>query len=304
MDSINYKLPNVSRQGSQFKTKLNIVVTVLLYVLTTVFMCAFIILLVLRTDNAASIIRHTDFTAVLEEAGIAEHSYYIANQLNGLYFHDTEVSVSDIEEFIKSPAVSDEIGGVLDDYARAFASGNLNFHLTADDIAGIAKSLEPEFNVLLDHHMTDEHFEHLARTIDDIIDLSELSVGNIINELGIDTTIPYLLLSSYLLIGTGLLCVILLALIFLQRRSDIAGAFLVIGIPIALSGLICFILGLWFGSLSVSPESSFHTAAVFLSGPAHVASEYGFAFAAVGVIVVVVSYAIGHAGKARTDTDN
>jgi len=227
-------------------------------------------------------------------------SEYIVDRINELPFNEANVDIADIEEFIKSDAVSDGIGSIVDDYARAFAAGDLDHHLTTADIVGMARNLEPEFRDLFDHELTDEHYEQFARTVDDIVDLRELSVGNILEELDIDPTIPHMFLSPYLLWGVGILSALLLLFIFLRRRRNIADALLATGVPVVLSGLLSFGAGLFIGSFPESLGPSFFSMARFLGGPAHLIMQYGLGFAAVGGALVLVSFVVRSIAPVRS----
>jgi hypothetical protein len=255
--------------------------------------CAFAVLLTLRSGNIGSIIRNIEIAEILDGT---EYSYYLVHQINGLPFHDAQVSIYDIEEFIKSDAVSREIGGVMDGYLRAFAQGDLDYYLTADEIIRISRSLEPEFNDLFDHRMTEADHERLARTIDDIVDFRGLRVGDIIDDIGIDidtyidTTILYLLVSSYLLWGVGFLCVLTLGLIFLHHRRRVADAFRFAGIPIMLSGLLYLITGVVLGSYQELPGDALHSFAGLTGGLADLVIRHGVVFAAAGLLSVIISF--------------
>jgi len=275
-----YMDPHAYKQPNAF-------LSALLSFCAVVSLCGFILLLVLRAANTSSIIQNTDVLGILEDADVAEQ---IVAELNRLPFHNTDVELADIEEFIKSDAVSDEIGSIIDDYARAFAAGDLDHHLTSGDIVDIARNLEPEFKDLFDHEITEEQYEQIARAVDDAVDLRELSVGNILEELDVDPVIPGLMFSPYWLWGVGILCALLLLFIFLRRRRNIADAMLAAGIPIVLSGLLSFGAGLFIGSFPQSLGLTFYTMARFLGGPAHVIMQYGLGFAATGAAVVLVSF--------------
>jgi len=267
----------------------------LLSILTVVSLCIFIFLLVIRTANAATIIQRTDVLGVLAETEFAEHSYYITNQLNGLHFHDEELTLEDIEEFIKRDAVSNEIGGVIDGYARAFIEGDLEHHLTTNDIVDIARNVEPELQELFDHRLTEADLERLAEALDDVIDFDSFKVGYIIEDFELDMTIPNLFLGSTLRWIFGLFSLALLAIIFILRRGNIADALLGVGLPIIISGLLSFACGMLMGS---SPElfgETFYALSKFLDGPIYLITQYGFAFAAVGATLIVVSIVINTA---------
>jgi hypothetical protein len=65
-----------------------------------------------------------------------------------------------------------------------------------------------------------------------------------------NTTAPYVLLSVYPLIILSLLGILIIFDIFLLHRKRIRAAFLLAGIPVALSGFSCFIAGLLLGPYS------------------------------------------------------
>jgi len=215
----------------------NIYISILLCAILFLFSCAFTALQVLRLDNAAYIIRNTDISWFTEDPRVP---YYIEHQLSGLPFHETEISVADVEDFIKTRAVSRGISSVIDRYAGALAKGNYDYYLTTDEIFDISKSIEPELNDLFSHQMTDDDHERLARTMDDIVGFRGLSVGDILYDAGpdIERTIPFLAFSPYLLVIAGLLGVITLCIIFLHHSKKISGAFLYAGIAFTLSGLV------------------------------------------------------------------
>ena len=215
----------------------NVYISILLCVLLFLFSCAFTVLMVLRLDNAAYVIRNMDISWFTNDPRVP---YYIEHQLSGLPFHDTEVSISAVEDFIKTRAVSREINGVIKRYIGALVKGDHDYYLTTDEIFDITKRIEPELNALLDHQMTDDDHERLAGIVDDIVGFRGLSVGDIMYDAGpgIQKAIPYLAISPYLLVIAGLFGVITLCVIFLHHSKKISGAFLYAGIAFMLSGLM------------------------------------------------------------------
>jgi hypothetical protein len=260
--------------------------SVILSILLFLFSCVFIILLVLRFENAAVIIRNTDILEILDDTEI---SYYIVHQLNGLPFNDSELDFSDVEEFIRSDAVSNEIGDVVDRYARALARGDFDYHLTTDDILDISKNLEPELQDLFDHHMTEADHEHFARTLDDIVDFEGFSVGGVIDEIGIDGAIPFISVSHYLLWGVGILCVVLLLLIFLHHRGRFADAFKNAGIPIMLSGFVFLAVWLVFDVYPQMFGDTVYNLARFTGGLTYLIMRYGITLAVAGILSITIS---------------
>jgi len=295
-----YRPPQYEQNGAytqrQYRDeyeKPNAFLSALLYIVTIVSICAFIGLSVLRSLGVGHVIRNTDILSILEDAAVGEHTYYIVDQVNGLHFNNNEVTLEDINDFIQSEAVSDEIGSIIDDYANAFILGNPDHHITTDDIVSIARNLEPELYEFFDHRMTDEDFEHLASTMDDILDFDSLNVSGLMEDLDVDLSVPLILISPMLIWSVGILCVLLLAAIFILRRGNPADAALAVGIPIAFSGLIIFVAGVYIGAY---PEALGETAqrfARYLEDPAHLLSQQGFTYAAVGVTIIIISFMAG-----------
>ena len=203
--------------------------------------CVFIILLVLRVGNVANVIRNTEITEILYDTEI---SYYILNQIYSLPFNDTWFELSDVEEFIRSDAVSNEIGNVAGAYVNAIIKGDYDYYLTTGEIVLIAQNLEPELSQLFDHQLTEADYEHIAVILDDIIDFRGLNagyiVGYVVEEVGIDIKLLRLFVSPVLLWGAGILCAITVLFTFLLHWKRIPDAFLFTGVPIMLSGLACY----------------------------------------------------------------
>ena len=260
------------------------ILTVVLCVLLFFFSCSFVGLLMARVGNAAIVIRHTDITAAI---GDTEFSYYILHQLMGLEFHGREIEFSDVEDFVKSGAVSREIGGVASNYTRAFARGDFDYYLTVDEILVIVENLELELSGLFDHQMTSTDNIRVARVIDDIMGFSGLTVGDIIYDFGIDTTILNWLIPPYLLWVVGLLCFATLFLLFWQRRGsrrEVAKSFLFAGIPIVLSGIIFLTAGVILNSFTQLLGERVQNLARFTSGVVYLVLLYGTVVTVIGVV--------------------
>jgi len=284
--------------------KPNVFVTVLLCLLAAFFISVFIVLSVPRSAIAASVVRNADVVGILEGVGVDEHSYYFINQLNGLHFHDTEVSIDDVDEFIRSPAVSDEIGAVLGGFAWAFANGNLDYHISRDDVIDAAKNIEPELSSLFDHQMTEDDFDNFALMLDDVLDFETLTVGGILDELEandvhLDLTLPQVIISPFLLIGVGVICVVLLAFIIIRGRYKLTSAVITAGIPVVLAGLVCFLLGSYIASSPESLGESISRIARYLDGPAHIMADYGLIVAIGGIVIIVIAFSLKFVGRAR-----
>jgi len=232
--------------------------------------------------------------------------YYIEHQLSGLPFHETEISVTAVEDFVKTRAVSRGIGSVIDRYAGALARRNYDYYLTTDEIFDISKSIEPELNDLFNHHMTDDDHEYLARILDDIIGFSGLTVGDILYDAGpdIQRAIPYLALSPYLFVFAGLLGVITLCVIFLYHSKKISGAFLYAGIAFLLSGLIFLTVRVIYGAdpllfvyalyalVLFTGEFALGLSGALAEGFVSLVMWYGIAFTSAGALSVAAYFVL------------
>jgi len=263
---------------------LSFLLSILMFLLT----CIFVVLLMIRAGNAAVVIRHTDISGIIEDTDVA---YYIVNTINNLPFNDNEIDLADVEEFIRSEAVSDQIGVVARDYARALTRGDLDYYLSSDDLIGIVQNLEPELFELLDHRMTEEDNERMARIIDDIVGFNGLSVGDILEDAGIGTTIPFLFVSPYLLLLTGVLCFAVLFVLYWLNKDKGSDVFLYAGVPVLLLGLV-FLSG-WM-ILDVYPHllgETFYRYSAVTGGIAYLIMWHGIITGIVGVLFVLLYFA-------------
>ena len=259
---------------------LSTILCIVLFILT----CFFSALLLLRADFLPLIIRDIDITEVLEDTEIA---YYIVNQINSLPFIETEVDLYDIQEFIQTDAVSDELGNVFSEFARALGTNDLDFHLTNNDVLRIVQNLEPEIYDLFDHQMTETDYMILTRTLDDIIDFEGMTVSGIIYDAGIDIVVPRLLYSPFLLWGVGILLLVTMCIIFLVNSKSIPKAFLLIGIPIMISGFIYLITGVIFSTYPDMLSGTMHTLSRLTGAMMHFVIRCGIVLTAIGATSIV-----------------
>ena len=265
----------------------NAFLTALLGIIAFILMCVFIPLLAFRPVNIGNMVRNADVSRVLEETGMSDE---IVDSINDLPFIENEIKTGDIEDFLQSDAVSNEIGKVMDDYAKALAQGNLDHHLTAADIVDIAKTLEPEVQEHFGYHMTEADYRELEIALDNMVDFNELSAGNILDEIDVEVPVPVLFVSVYLVWGVGILCAVIVLLIFVHHRGWIADGFHAAGLPILLSGLLFFMIGLLFGSYPELLYGILYEMAGFITGPAFLVMKYSIAFAALGVFSMIVGF--------------
>jgi len=231
------------------------------------------------------IIRDADITEVLEDTEIA---YYIINQFNSLPFNETEVDLYDLQEFLKTEAVSNEIGNVFSLYTRALGTNDLEFHLTRNDVLRIVQNLEPEFHDLFDHQMTETDSRILTRTLDDILDFDGMTVSGLMYDVGLDIFVPRLLFSPLLLWGVAILILVTICIIFLVNSKALPKAFLLIGIPIIISGFIYLITGVIFSTYPDMLSGTLHTLSRLTGAMMHLVIRCGIVLLAIGVTSIVV----------------
>ena len=261
------------------------ILSVLLCTVLFISTCVFSILLLLRADFLPIIIRDIDITEVLEDTEIA---YYIINQLNSLPFVEAEVDLYDLQEFIQTEAVSNELGNIFSEYARALGTNDLEFHLTNDDVLRVVQNLEPEFRDLFDHRMTEMDNMVLTRTLDDILDFEGMTASGVIYDAGIDIVVPRLLFSPLLLWGVGILILAIICVIFLMNSESIPKAFLLTGIPIIISGFLFLITGVVFSTYPDLLSGTLHTLSRLTGAMMHLVIRCGVVLAAIGATSIVV----------------
>jgi len=217
--------------------KITKVYSVALSIVLFIFTCIFIMLFMLRTGNAAFIIRNTDMTNIIAVIDETEYSYYILGTLEGYPLAQNDFSLHDVGIFVRSDAAAAEIGKVVQKFTGAFIRGDLDYYLSTREIFEHLQNVEPHLSEFLGHEMTREDHIHLARMIDDIMDFSSLTVEDIIYDYDINTTFPFLWFSRILLIGAGLLCIGAMFALYWFNREQIASILLLTGIPITITGL-------------------------------------------------------------------
>jgi len=273
-------------------SRLGAVFSVLLCVLAVILMCSFIILMVIRSIGVGHIIRNINIVEIIEETTIGLHPDYIVDQINELHFSGVEVSLYDIEEFIKREAVTNELDKVVNAYAMAFMLGNLDYHISMDEILDIARRLEPELYDFFGYSLAEEDLGFLVETLDDMIEFDTLSIDSIMGDFDVDLTVPLVLISPILIWAVGIVTAATLLFIFLRKRKEPVNAYFAVGIPITLSGSITSMTGLVVGT---NPTMLGNTSLQFVrlvERPIHLATLYGLTFFAAGVTMLVVTYIV------------
>jgi hypothetical protein len=171
--------------------------------------------------------------------------------------------------------------------------GNLSHHLTVDDIINSAKNIGPQLHDFFDHRMTNDDYNRLAQTLDDMLDFNSLSLEGILLDFEIDASpIPLVLLSPVLFWVIGLLTVGLLVVLFLLRKNSISDAILSVGIPVASAGLISSGVGALVGVSLVTADGEPSLFSRLLEDPVRLFTLLGLITAAAGVAIVIVSLVI------------
>jgi len=276
---------------AQAEPRPNAFLSGLLCILAVVLLCVLLVLLLLRAVNIPAVIRNTDITAVLEETGL---SYEIMDYIDDLVYIESQPGqyTEHIEKFLTSAAVSREVGGIVDDYAKEFARGNLDYHMTSADIMGAARNLEPELDDLIGHRLTEAEYAHIEKTLNDNIEFRNMSVGVLLDEMDIEPVIPFIHFSAYLVWVALFLCAFLLITIYVHHRQNASAALRAVSVPIIISGAVFLLAGALF---SIYPELygyAVYNMSIYLGGVAHVVRLYGFAFIAVGVIFILIAAAV------------
>lgn len=273
----------------------NSFISTLLGFLMFVLVCVFILLLAIRTVDTARLIQNTDIAGVLQEEGM---SNLIVDQINRLPFVETVVDINDVDEFIRNETVSQEIGRVLENYLEAFAEGDLDHHITQNEVMYIVRSLEPELSDMLNFEMTDADYEYLSSVLDAVLDFSEFSIGNIADQTNVNLAIPQIAISGNLIIIVGILCVAILLLMVLHHRRSPSDVFKSAGVPIMFSGVMCFLLGFIVRSSTHMLGVVFHRISVLLSGTVSSVLTFSLYAAGLGAAFVVI-HIILRATRAR-----
>ncbi|MCL2819294.1 MAG: hypothetical protein FWD38_00460 [Oscillospiraceae bacterium] len=271
----------------------------ILYLITTFFILVFIFLLVLHTAGVGNVIRNTDILYYLEDFAVDGHNYYIVDQINNLPFSNNEVTLTEIEDFIKTESVTESINSIVEGYAQAFAMGNLEHHVTAAEVAGIAHDLSDEISEFFGHEMTDDDIDYLAERLDDLMDFNSMTIDGLMEDFDMDMSVPLMLLSPALRWLVGTLCIFLLIAIFAIRLNSLPHAFCAVGIPITIAGLISFAVGMYIDTASHTPGNTLQQFERFLEEPLIQIMQYGFIFAAAGILIIIIAKTFGWAAKRR-----
>ena len=270
-----------------------IVLSVFLGLLTVVFLCSFIVLTVIRTADipriAEGVITEFNIGTIVERI---DDNHYLLDQINLLPIHDTTITYNCINTFFKFENVTAEVADVMAKYVRALASGDLDYHITVDDVVYHSLNVEPELRWLFARQLTYEDYEFLAMMLDDILDFDSLNISGLAEDFEFDITVPRILMSVILYCCVAFISAGLLAAIIYLGRKNLPGAFLIAGSAIALAGLIAFTAGLWLDASLVTLGETVNLLFLCLENPASLSQQYGFMFAAAGILIITISISL------------
>jgi len=264
---------------------ISVFLSLLLFVLVSLFTAR----LLLQVDNAALVIRDIDIAETFRDT---EFAHYIVSQINSLPFNNWVIDINDVEVLIKNEAVSSEIEEILSAYISALNNNDLDYHITNGEVIDAVTRLEPEISRFFGHYMTAEDNLTLTRTLDDVIDFRGLTVRGILYDVGINPIVPRLIVSPFMIWGTGIFILITLCFIFLTNIDSISKAFLMSGIPIVISGVVYLLTGVVFCSYPDLLSGMLHTLSRLTGGIMLLVIRYGIVLTAIGVALIVVSLII------------
>ena len=260
-------------------------ISAILGFLMLIFVSVFVVLLTVRTIDPVEAIQNVDVTRLLEDAGM---SYMAVDVVNRLPFVENYVDLSDIDKFMRNETVSHEIGRVMDGYLAAFAEGDLDHHITQDEVLNIVRNLSPELSYLFGHEMSSADYDLITEILDEAVDLSGFSVGNMLSDINIDAEIPQFFMSGNLLIVVGVLCLLTVFLMILHHRKRFSDVFKNAGFPILLSGIICFMLGFIATSFTQVLDVILYGMSALLQDPLSLFMTYSLYTAALGLALVII----------------
>ena len=289
------------------KTVLSIFLSLLFFVTLS----AVVALTIARPQNIAAAAAQADMGWILDEAGLSEE---IAAGLSLALYADTASDASDadsisdilsrediqaeissagidagnISSFLDRENVREEIGKVAEQYITAATEGNYDYHITAEEITGILKTVAPDIREEFDITLTDEDYKAITASLS-ADELEEYSAAKLLTQTNVAFTIPNLLLSDYPLILFSLLSALLAFSIFLLHRQQVRAAFLCSGIPIFLTGCLFTAAGLLCGPwANLLRHSELYRITKFSAGFSHTAIVNGLICGGAGLVFLAV----------------
>lgn len=273
-DDVKISSQFVERSAYSSIKKISLVsVSILFSIILLASIIIFFAFLMVRPKSIHTVITQTDIIGILDKSGLINE---IIKNVYDIGYDINDIDIYSIEAFIDRVSVREELGKVVDRYILAIKEKDLNYHITSKEIIDFLKAIAPDIRDVFGYKLTSDDY---SATIDSDIfseTLSQFKVGVLLDRANADIAIPYILFSLYPLIVAGILCVTLLFNIFLLNRKNISGAFLCIGIPITIAGLLLSVVGLLFGPLSgLLSGSELYSVAIISNGYAYLSVYTG-----------------------------
>jgi hypothetical protein len=271
--------------------------SILLGILAFAFAFAFVALTIVRPGNIPDMLEQTDITWILEESGLGESIIegIIADTEN-----EIEIDIHDIGEFLRRDAVSGELGRIAEGYIRAIAEGDLGYALTSRDIAGMLRAIAPDIQDQFGYRLTQDNLDSIIESLDEHLDLRELRVDNLLSTANLDSSVPFIVFSVYPLIITGILFALAIFNVFLLHRKKVRAAFLTVGVPVFVAGLIFVLAGFLLSALTgLFGGVAAQVLGIMTGGIAHLMLLHGLYCLAAGVLSLVVFSIIKSVKKRR-----
>jgi hypothetical protein len=230
--------------GKIAKAVLSVVLGVLLFLLLFIFVA----LTIVSPASIPQILATADISVILEEIGLLDD---LIDGINSSRSVDIKVDIYSMKDFLERSNVSDELGKIAQRYATAITDGDFNYYLSEREIVGVLRTLSADIRDEFDYRLTSADFDSITDALYTEVNLRDYRIRNLLEDAGVDLTVPYVLLSMLTLIIVGILNALLIFNIFTLHRMKIHMAFLNIGIPIAVLGLKLTAAGVLIGFFSV-----------------------------------------------------
>jgi hypothetical protein len=223
------------------KSAIRAIFSVVLGILLCVFAVAFVAASILRPESLAGVVADADAAAIL--GGSEELDTWLKE--NTLLPDGSSLDLAGVESFISQKVVKEEISKLTTEYLDAVAQGNFDYCISKNDIINILRAVSSEVEEEFGLELTRNDYDIIEEQLNEE-QLDMFSVGNLLKTGGVDFKLPVLLFSPYPFIILALLCGVVTTNILFIHRRKIRTAFLNIGIPAALSGLLYFAAGIAF----------------------------------------------------------
>ncbi|MCL2627104.1 MAG: zinc ribbon domain-containing protein [Oscillospiraceae bacterium] len=273
------------------------VLSVLLALLAFVFVFTFIALLIVRPSNIPQIIATADVLVILEDTGLSDE---IISDMNNSNVTGIEIDSYRLRDFLRRGNVSGEVGKIAERYVTAVMDGDYEYYISAREIVSFLRAISSDIRDEFDYRLTNEDYESITNTLNTDVNLKDYRIGKLLDDAGVDYAMPYLLLSAYPIIIIGILSTLLIFNIFMLHKRKVRAAFLIVSIPIALSGLICTVVGLLIGPFSgLFSGSGIYSFIRIASGAASAILILGLIAVMLGGLLLTVFFLIGRFRKQR-----